>query len=102
MDLLARNHQAQTIGRGVKLAVCCTTAMPCYLLHHLEVVIYRVSRNIQFRDRYQTSKGFFLLVWSTASYAASMKQQSVLLFHGAASGKFHLQMKFGLLLYRVG
>jgi hypothetical protein len=34
-------------------------------------------------------KVFFLPDLSTDSYAASMKQQSVPLFHGVASGKSH-------------
>jgi len=41
------------------------------------------------RGCYTKSKGFFLLVSFTDSYAASGKQQSVPLFSGVASGKSH-------------
>ncbi|MBW6521247.1 MAG: hypothetical protein K0A99_09610 [Desulfoarculaceae bacterium] len=47
------------------------------------------SCGLFFRGRYKTSKVFFLLVLSTASYAAPKKQQSLPLFLGVAPGKLH-------------
>ncbi len=46
--------------------------------------------SLRFRGRYETSKVFFLLVSFTDSYAASRRQQSVLLSPGVATGKLHL------------